>query len=491
MTDLVKALFRIDPTQGLVEYAQAVKPYHSKILDIFVEYVYTEALSAKVTDKMLMTIGLYGPGDILGPIGPDGFPIVITEPPVIYTCGYGFVWDAYGGAVPPELPTAVVISGAGVLKIPATASSGSATIVLAADPSGFTFTDGQHVVFSTDGTTPSDISVGIPYFVVNATVSSIEVSLTSGGPSIVMTDAGTSQLYATPQDLPYNTFLVAPPTPNPKSVVISSLITNQFTLTTPYAVTAVSPPASTWSVAGDITADLAIGDTFYIASNTDASANTRYVAANVVFAGGTTTITTVQPISLIATPTGTLNVIVKPDDVSYLPVGASVTISSTGTLPAPLVAGTTYYFEPTADIGVFNLAHVRYPTQTTDYVDLTSMGSGQLSIDRVEPFVPGEEVVVTGSAGNDGIYYVGTIVPEGANFRISVPQAVPVTTPVALPTDGVMTYGGNFGDPFCAVAHSPALHAETFIAETLHFDFGPDPATPAIDPPGYDVHPLI
>lgn len=495
MTDLVSALFRIDPTEGLVEYAQAVKPYHSKVLDIFVEYVYTETLASKVTDKMIVTIGLYGPGDILGAIGPDGFPISITEPPVIYTCGYGLVWDAYGGALPADLPHTTVISGAGVLKINAQATTASPTLILAANPTGYVFTVGHQVVFSTDGTTPPDIFVGVPYYVVAASPTSLQVSDTLGGSPIVMTTIGTGQLYAMPQDLPYNTFLVAPPTPNPKTVVVSSLITNQFTLATPFNVTDVQPLNGTWSVATDLVSagpnQLVVGDAFYIASNTDANANGQYVVASIAFAAGATTITTVRPISLVATVSGTLNVVVKPDDIAYLPVGASVKIASPGTVPAPLIAGSTYYFEPTAQIGVFNLAHVRYPTQPAEYVDLTTLGSGQLTIDRVEPFVPGEAVIVTGSTGNDGIYYVGTIVPEGGNYRISVPQAVPITTPIAQPTDGVMTYGGNFGDPFCAVAHSPALHAETFIAETLHFEFGDDPTTPADDPIGYDVHPLI
>ena len=41
----------IDPTQGLIDYVNAVKPYHSKILDVLVEYVYTEAITVNVQER--------------------------------------------------------------------------------------------------------------------------------------------------------------------------------------------------------------------------------------------------------------------------------------------------------------------------------------------------------------------------------------------------------------------------------------------------------
>jgi hypothetical protein len=41
----------IDPTQGLIQYVQAVKPYHTKIMDVLVEYVYTETISTTVQER--------------------------------------------------------------------------------------------------------------------------------------------------------------------------------------------------------------------------------------------------------------------------------------------------------------------------------------------------------------------------------------------------------------------------------------------------------
>jgi hypothetical protein len=41
----------INPTQGLVDYVGDVKPYHSKILDVLVEYVYTEQINTTIQEQ--------------------------------------------------------------------------------------------------------------------------------------------------------------------------------------------------------------------------------------------------------------------------------------------------------------------------------------------------------------------------------------------------------------------------------------------------------
>jgi hypothetical protein len=43
----------IDPTEGLVQYVLAVKPYHTKILEVLVEYVYTDKVVVIVQDHMV------------------------------------------------------------------------------------------------------------------------------------------------------------------------------------------------------------------------------------------------------------------------------------------------------------------------------------------------------------------------------------------------------------------------------------------------------
>ena len=39
-----------DPISGLVEFAQDVKPYHTKIIEILVDYIYGETMNVDVKD---------------------------------------------------------------------------------------------------------------------------------------------------------------------------------------------------------------------------------------------------------------------------------------------------------------------------------------------------------------------------------------------------------------------------------------------------------
>jgi hypothetical protein len=56
MTNLSQTLFRVDPTEGFVQYVNTVKPYHSKILDVLIEYVHTETLTAHFQESIEFTL---------------------------------------------------------------------------------------------------------------------------------------------------------------------------------------------------------------------------------------------------------------------------------------------------------------------------------------------------------------------------------------------------------------------------------------------------
>lgn len=76
VSNFIRALNRIDPTQGLVQYVSATKPYHSKILDVLVEYVYAEDIKVTFRDQHEIDINLRRPD-------------VINE----YDCGPANMWD--------------------------------------------------------------------------------------------------------------------------------------------------------------------------------------------------------------------------------------------------------------------------------------------------------------------------------------------------------------------------------------------------------------
>lgn len=73
---LTNALFRTDPTQGFIDYVQTVKPYHSKILEALVEYIWTEPINVTVCDRL-------------------NWDMVFSRPrvPTVYDCGFGVMWD--------------------------------------------------------------------------------------------------------------------------------------------------------------------------------------------------------------------------------------------------------------------------------------------------------------------------------------------------------------------------------------------------------------
>lgn len=45
-----------DPVQGLIDYALDAKPYHSKVVEVWVEYLYGDKITALVTDRLDMSV---------------------------------------------------------------------------------------------------------------------------------------------------------------------------------------------------------------------------------------------------------------------------------------------------------------------------------------------------------------------------------------------------------------------------------------------------
>lgn len=231
----------------------------------------------------------------------------------------------------------------------------------------------------------------------------------------------------------------------------------------------------TWSN-NNLTLPLVEGDSIFINGNTTGSlasiANGKYTVDNVVGS----IIWVKEDIPPMTSWTGTLYTLDEFSTIPYWPSGAKVKVTSASTLPEPLYTAGEYYFIPTKTIGIFNLATKRYPLKYEDFVDITTFGS-LLSIERVEPFSPGDYVSVTGSTmqHNDGKYMISTVEPEGDNYRVGVLQSVRRTTPstFAEPNDGAMTViPGSYDMPiYCPVVQSPDLYAGAFIHENLQFVF--------------------
>lgn len=468
MADLNQALFRIDPTEGLLQYVQTIKPYHSKVLDVFVEYIYSEPCSISMKERLQLEVGLQE-----------------FTTPVVYTCGYGYVWSPFD-PLAPDFPTGTVVSATGEFSVVATPTVSSSTLTLTPDITNYIFPVGAPVTFLTSGAFPSasvPIAQGRTYYVLTSTLTTLTVSATVGGTPIIFTTAGTGTLRVRQTNLPYNSFLVSMAAAPQHDVVVSNLTTNQLVVATPFNVASVTPSLNRWRVTGDMTIapyNAAPGDTIYVRSNTDPSSNVAHTIASVSFAAGQTTIIVNESVSLTATATGTVNLPVAADDAPYIQPGTAVKLASTGTFPVPTSGTGTYYFHPSSTPGVFNLASVRYPVRADQIVNLTALNTGQLRMFRAEPFTPGMYVGVTGSfnAENDRSYIINSITPEGSNFRIHVLDAVQQTTPVGTTPDGTMAFLGDYGSPYCAPASTPDLFIASYFSEDIDFQFGPMPVQP-------------
>lgn len=374
MANLIESLFRVDPTEGLVQYAKVVKPYHTKILDVLVEYIYTEKASVTINEKWEWTLQLGEP-----------------DADVIRMCGYGLVWDA----------------------------------------------------FRSNETNPS------------TTIISAESNTSLGVPS--------------------NTFLIEPSLGSPYTVLVTNLQSNQLTFVRPYVTVGVNPALKKWTAQGNLSSNLSVGQKIYIRENSGFGADKEYTVVSFTLVLGNTEITVQESISIQAASDGTLYVPMLLSDIPTWATGLELQLSTVGSYPNPISPTARYYFAPTSTPGVFNLATKRYPTLLTDYVDVTTVGSGQLLAHRSETFFPGSTVIVTGSYlnKNDGTYIVLKTEPEGIYTRVYVLQKVPYTTPSPLTTDGIITAAvQGYDDPsYCAVAQSPGLYADTFIHESIKFEF--------------------
>lgn len=241
MTTLVAqtALNAINPTEGFVSYVQDVKPYHSKILEVLIEYVYKENIVTTVTEGQNWTISLVRP-----------------DTGVTTTCGYGVIWDSL---VVSDYPTVTIHQAVGdvhVTTVPLVDSLQPTVLTIANDPLNYTLQVGDPITFQTTGTLPQTssgpISPGLVYYVLSNNGTEVTVSTSPTGSALTFTTAGSGTISIHPENLPYNTFLVDQPAPVQYQCIASNVQANQFTFVKAYNVVSVNPAAKEWTVAGHL-----------------------------------------------------------------------------------------------------------------------------------------------------------------------------------------------------------------------------------------------
>lgn len=235
MTNLVQSLFRIDPTEGLVQYANAVKPYHSKVLDVLVEYIYKESVNVSMKERW-------------------SWKMTFERPKVdrVYTCGYGLVWDPYRSAE--AAPSVNVVSAQSTISLPLTILSTTDHTIVSIPQSGYTLTDGIRVTLHSTGTLPTStpqVEVGRIYTVRGHNASFQLIDPTTDSP-VIFSAVGVGECSIQPFDLKFNSFLVQPNYGSDHTVAVINTKANQLAFSNVYAISGVNPAEKTWTISTDI-----------------------------------------------------------------------------------------------------------------------------------------------------------------------------------------------------------------------------------------------
>lgn len=298
---LIDALFRTDPTTGFVDYVLTVKPYHTKILETLVEYVWTEQINVIVCDRDAWVMDFTRP-----------------NPPVAYDCGYGIIWDAPPGFASTAYQIIGVVTGSG----------GSWTIL------------GDHTALFVPGTlfvVGRNIGGGNGWYLVASstlvsgntvvTISSIPpippsqywlTSITSSSPHGFAYIFDTSKDSIINSDSTSNAFVVIGDQTDKYFegvyITVDNTYLNRNTGTyyvqnafNSFAIIGVTPGVSgSFTVQGYATSAFAVGSTFIISGN--GIGDGIYTVVSVALNSISDTVVTVASVPLTTTITGTLTI---------------------------------------------------------------------------------------------------------------------------------------------------------------------------------------
>jgi len=302
---------------------------------------------------------------------------------------------------------------------------------------------------------------------------------------------------ADPQYGVSNTFLVD--TTNEfqsASFSTTSLSANQFVFSRPYTITGFDSTENKWIISGEV--DIKVGETVYVTSSTNKQGWGKYTVASTVHTAGTTEVYVTKQISRLSSPDGILSVSIDLADIPRWVEGTKVKVSTSESdankdgLPDPLVFDAEYYFIPVVPPlstvsenemdtpSIFALSKVRKPRNWTDYVDITTFGSGILTVTQDEIYVPGTHITVrdTFNSRNNGTYtIIRTTNESSARARVYVNERVHATSPTFVTYDGVMAYDldshvmSSLTERSCPSKEQSLLYAATNIHEYIQFEF--------------------
>jgi hypothetical protein len=461
-TSYVAALQKIDPTEGLVSYVQTVKPYHSKVLDISIDYVYTETVAGTITETFTAD---------------SEYTLVPVQ--TVLNCGYGHIWDTTAAYSTSTVNKIITATGIRSIVVATSTVSTELTVLTSND---FQPTVGQVVTIQPITSLPTStpqIVPGLLFTVLSASSGVIEVAAEGTTTPVTFAGEANQQFRLVLQQTQTNSFLVTSSPGSPMQCFAVDATSNVFAFGTPYPIVSVDSTNNAWIIGDNISSLLSANSPLYINTPVEPTFSKQYTVTSVFFDGVNTYVSVQEPVFLV--PTGSYGIVLASD--SNLPwwlPGVTVTLQSTGTLPSPLSSSQSYYFAPTETRGFFNLATVRYPSALSQYVDITSVGTGILSITRQDTYLPGDVIQVSGTAysRNNGTYTVREVVQQSPTTTLLYTvEPILQTTPPTLTSDGVVetTILGYSQNRYCIPVQSGPLDLNGYVVETLMIDIDLQP----------------
>jgi hypothetical protein len=401
MTTLRDALFRIEPTRGLVSYTEDVKPYHTKIMDVLIEYVYEERIDVTIQEKWKWEIHW----DERWDSNRDADWLAARKPETVtYSCGYGIVWDNVSTVDSNPVTTIVDISPAHHIITSATDTSFNVAGKALND-----FANGTQ--FSVSGLIGPSGPIAKQTFTVQGTpqyMNGRTVIPVASTPTITDVSQATAHARVDLLDdyfTPANSFLVSTALPNTYSYVVNNRDANQMSLADRITIVGVNPAAHTWTISGNRVADIDVGASVYVTSN-GVNSNGTYTVSAVTTSGGNTVITVVEPIFTSAVPSGFLAYAIKPVD-EY-----NITSINTSTRQITVAGNHTTYVFPNQRLtingnaggadGNYTVASVALVSGNTVYtvkntITTTSTNTGKVFIERLPGWTSGTRIKLSGT----------------------------------------------------------------------------------------------
>lgn len=412
-------LFGVDPTEGFVQYTQSIKPYHTKILEVLIEYVYQEDIDVNVQERWNWVIDQTRP-----------------DVDVLTTCGFGVIWDAPFALT--DYPSVKIVEAVGDTPIEVsflTDPLNPTHVLVSYNPDQYLISVGDPVSFQTTETLPNTttgaLSSGKVYYVTSKVGNILEISplvpptlptqgatsspLTSPivvpapmyGPPLSFITTGTGIIHLHQENLQYNSFLVEQEPSTPFQCVAINDISNQFAFINTYNVTAVSPTIKQWTVSGISPGyqDVLFNASKILTDSTGLANDATVYTTTITVDGGAIPFS----ISVVGNTAQTYTALLGELNTT---LGAFATAS--------LVGGNVRI--QSASISTSSIAIVDGVTPL--FASLTDFNTINISVDS--PVIPGKAIYVHNNGGNgvDGQYTIASATLSGSDTIITVDESI-------------------------------------------------------------------